>query len=145
MPLVLAVVALPFVSASVDVTSRLHCATMASSLPVATSCRPDKVIQSTATLGSLHVRGGGWIVPAGWNPLGYKITDLGEEYLSYDGALESDVGRFLASLKSGRKRFQTLKEQWLEVLRVSKTAQSMRIYKKLQDLLQFCLKAGLID
>ena len=107
-----------------------------------------KIIQSSSatTLDAVfQVRGGGWIVPAGWNPLGYKITDLGEEFLSYDGALESDVGRFLASLKSGRKRFQTLKEQWLEVLRVSKTAQSMRIYKKLQDLLQFCLKAGLID
>jgi hypothetical protein len=92
-----------------------------------------------------ELRGGGWIVPAGWNPLGYKITPLGEEYLSYDGSLDSDVGRFVASLKSGRKRFQTIKDQWLEVLRVSKTGQSMRIYKQLQDLLNFCLKAGLID
>jgi hypothetical protein len=94
---------------------------------------------------ALTIRGGGWVIPAGWNPLGYKITSLGEEYLSYDGSLESDVGRFLASLKSGRKRFTTLKEQWLEVLRVSKTAQSMRIYKNLSELLQFCLRAGLVD
>lgn len=94
---------------------------------------------------SLHFRGGGWLIPAGWNPLGYRITSLGEEFLSYEGSLDSDVGRFLASVKSGRKSFQTIKEQWLEVLRVSKTGQSMRIYKQLQTLLQFCLKAGLID
>lgn len=92
----------------------------------------------------LAIRGGGWIIPAGWNPFGYRITSLGQEFLSFDGAYDSDVGRFLASLKD-RKRFKTLKAQWLEVLRVSKSGQSMRIYKKLQQLLQFCLKAGLID
>jgi hypothetical protein len=91
------------------------------------------------------VRGGGWLVPAGYNPFGYKITSLGEEFLSYEGSLDSDVGRFLASLKSERKRFGTLKGQWLEVLRVSKSGQSMRIYKNLQELLALCLKMGLID
>jgi hypothetical protein len=91
------------------------------------------------------VRGGGWLIPAGYNPFGYKITSLGEEFLSYEGSLDSDVGRFLASLKSERKRFATLKGQWLEVLRVSKSGQSMRIYKNLQELVTLCLKMGLID
>ena len=89
-------------------------------------------------------RGGGWLIPAGWNPFGYKITSLGEEYLSYDGSADSDIGRFLASLKE-RKRTDTLKGQWMEVVRVAKTGQAMRIYRKLQELIQFCLKTGLID
>ena len=58
--------------------------------------------------------------------------------------LNEDVGRFLASLKQ-RKRVVTLKEQWLEVLRVAKTGQAMRIYRKLDEFIQFCLKAGFID
>ena len=91
-----------------------------------------------------RIRGGGWIIPAGYNPFGYKITPLGVQFLSYDGSLDCDVGRFLASLKD-RKRFATLKGQWLEVLRVSKTGQSMRIYKNLQELVKLCLKMGLID
>lgn len=92
----------------------------------------------------ISLRGGG-LIPAGWNPFGYKISDLGLRYLEFDGSLDSDVGRFLASLKSERKTFATMKSQWLEVLRVSKTGQSMRIYRKLQELIDFCLKAGLID
>jgi hypothetical protein len=90
-------------------------------------------------------RGGGWIIPAGYNPFGFKITELGEAFLKYDGSLDCDVGRFLASLKSGRKRMTELKAQWLEVVRVSKTGQTMRVYRQLQELLDFCLKAGLID
>jgi hypothetical protein len=89
-------------------------------------------------------RGGGWFVPAGWNPFGYKITTLGDEFLSYDGSLDCDVGRFLASLKN-RKRFSDIKSNWLEIVRVAKTGQAMRIYKNLQDMIQLCLKAGLID
>ncbi len=89
-------------------------------------------------------RGGGTLIPAGYNPFGYKITSLGEEFLKFDGSLDSDVGRLLASLKQ-RKRFATIKEQWLEILRVSKTGQSMRILRTLQELIDFCLKAGLID
>jgi hypothetical protein len=92
----------------------------------------------------LRIRGGGWIIPAGYNPFGYKITPLGEQFLSYDGSLDCDVGRFVASLKA-RKRFATLKGQWLEVVRVSKTGQTMRIYKNLQNLVKLCLKMGLID
>jgi hypothetical protein len=91
-------------------------------------------------------RGGSYyIIPAGWNPFGYKITALGEAFLAFDGSLGSDVGRFLASTKSGRKRMTDLKAQWLEVLRVSKTGQSMRVYRQLQELLDFCLRAGLVD
>lgn len=90
-------------------------------------------------------RGGGYLIPAGWNPFGYKITTLGETFLSFDGSLDGDVGRFLASLKSGRKRMSAMKEQWLEVVRVSKSGQTMRVYRQLQELLDFCLRAGLVD
>ena len=84
--------------------------------------------------------------PSGYNPFGYGLTDLGKEYLSYDGSLDSDVGRFLSSLKSGkRKSAPVMKEQWLEVVRVSKQGQSMRIYRKLDELISFCLKTGFID
>jgi hypothetical protein len=93
---------------------------------------------------STNVRGGSWIVPSGWNPFGYQITSLGQEFLSYEGSLDSDIGRFLASLRE-RKRFAAIKSNWLEVLRVSKSGQSMRIYKKLSELIQFCLRAGFID
>jgi hypothetical protein len=90
-------------------------------------------------------RGGGYLIPAGWNPFGYKITALGEAFLAFDGSLDGDVGRFLASLKSGRKRVTAMKAQWLEVVRVSKSGQTMRVYRQLQELLDFCLRAGLVD
>lgn len=84
--------------------------------------------------------------PSGYNPFGYGLTDLGKEYLAFDGSLDSDVGRFLSSLKTGkRKSASVMKEQWLEVVRVSKQGQSMRIYRKLDELISFCLKAGFID
>lgn len=89
-------------------------------------------------------RGGFSILPGGWNPFGYKITSLGEEFLSFDGSLDSDVGRFLASLKN-RKTIHALKTAWLEIVRASKAGQMMRIYRKLDDLIKFCLKAGLIN
>jgi hypothetical protein len=93
----------------------------------------------------LRLRGGGSFLPAGWNPLGYAITELGKKFLEFDGSRECDVGRFIASLKSGRKTKSTIKEQWLEILRVSKSAQSMRVYRQLSDLIKFCLDAGFID
>jgi hypothetical protein len=93
----------------------------------------------------LSVRGGGFLTPAGWNPFGYKITPLGEQFLSFGDSLSSDVGRFLASLKSGRKRRSVLKNAWLEIMRASKTAQAMRIYRTIDELLDFCLNAGLVD
>jgi hypothetical protein len=77
--------------------------------------------------------------------LGYKITELGEEFLSYQGALDCDVGRFIASLKAKRVTKTTLKASWLEIVRVSKSGQSMRIYRLFDELLAFCLAAGLID
>lgn len=82
---------------------------------------------------------------AGWNPFGYGITKLGLEFLEWDGSLDSDIGRFLASFKSGRKREKQLKQQWLEIVRVSKQGQSMRIYRKMDDLLAFCVKAGFLS
>ena len=89
-------------------------------------------------------RGGGLL--AGYNPFGYALTPLGRQFIEdFDGSLDCDVGRFLASLKSGRKRQSALKEQWLEITRVSKSGQSFRIYRKLNDLIEFCLKAGFID
>lgn len=84
--------------------------------------------------------------PSGYNPFGYGLTDLGKEYLAFDGSLDSDVGKFLSSLKTGkRKSASVMKEQWLEVVRVSKQGQSMRIYRRLDELISFCLKAGFID
>ncbi|KAL7524019.1 hypothetical protein ACHAWF_000784 [Thalassiosira exigua] len=91
--------------------------------------------------------------PSGRHPFGYGLTDLGRRYLSYDGSLDSDVGRFLSSLKGGggdagktkRKTKAALKEQWLEVVRMSKKAQSMRIYRKLDEMIVFCLEAGFVD
>jgi hypothetical protein len=107
--------------------------------PTALSC-------STGAVGWNAIpRGGGYLIPAGWNPFGYKITTLGETFLSFDGSLDGDVGRFLASLKSGRKRMAAMKAQWLEVVRVSKSGQTMRVYRQLQELLDFCLRAGLVD
>ena len=79
---------------------------------------------------------------AGWNPFGYKITDLGMEYLAFDGSLDSDVGRFLASVKTTRKSAKVLKEEWLSIVKVSKKAQSLRIYRKMSELIAFCLSAG---
>ena len=84
--------------------------------------------------------------PAGYNPFGYSLTDLGKTYLEFEGSLESDIGKFLSTMKSGkRKSKDTMKEQWLEIVRVSKKGQSMRILRKLDDLIDFCLKAGFID
>mmetsp|Transcript_11326 Transcript_11326/g.24045 ORF Transcript_11326/g.24045 Transcript_11326/m.24045 type:complete len:150 (+) Transcript_11326:243-692(+) len=88
-------------------------------------------------------RGGGFI-PAGYNPFGYQITELGQTFLEFDGSLDSDVGRFLASVKT-RKRFDAIKSQWVEILRVSKKGQSMRIYRQLEELIAFCIKAGFLD
>ena len=67
-------------------------------------------------------------------------------YLEFEGSLESDIGKFLSTMKSGkRKSKDTMKEQWLEIVRVSKKGQSMRILRNLDDLIEFCLKAGFID
>ena len=98
--------------------------------------------------GLYHVmeRRGGGIIPPGYNPFGYKITPLGERFLEFGPTcLESDVGRLLASLKTKRKTMSVIQTQWLEIVRVSKTGQSMRIYRTLQDLIDFCLAARLID
>lgn len=84
--------------------------------------------------------------PAGYNPFGHSLTSLGERYLSFDGSLESDVGTFLSTLKGGkRKSAAVMKEQWLEIVRVGKKGQSMRVYRQLDDLIDFCLKSGFID
>ena len=88
--------------------------------------------------------GGGWFF-AGWNPFGYKITALGEDFLAFEGSRESDVGRFLASLKAKRTRKAALKDSWREIVRASKTAQAMRIYRQLDEFIKFCLAAGLLD
>ena len=85
------------------------------------------------------------IVHCRYNPFGYGLTELGKQYLRFNGSAESDVGRFLSTLKSGRKKQATIKEQWLEIVRVSKQGQSMRIYRTLDDMIEFCLSAGFID
>ena len=84
------------------------------------------------------------MIPAGYNPFGYRITELGDSFLEFEGSLDSDVGRFLASLKT-RKKLAELKSQWLEIVRVSKSSQTMRIYRTIDDLIAFCIKARLLD
>lgn len=111
---------------------------------------PSKRTTAHSVLSTLQVRGGARainkFIPAGYHPYGYQITELGEQFLSLDqSCLDSDVGRFLASLKSKRKTISALKDQWLEIVRVSKSGQSMRIYRTLNELIAFCLAAKLID
>jgi hypothetical protein len=93
-----------------------------------------------ATSRALALRGG---LFAGLNPLGYKMTALGEQFLEFDGSRDSDLGRLLSSLKS-RKRHATIKSEWLELMRFSKTGQALRIYKELDAFLAFLLKCGFI-
>mmetsp|Transcript_20889 Transcript_20889/g.37937 ORF Transcript_20889/g.37937 Transcript_20889/m.37937 type:complete len:139 (+) Transcript_20889:51-467(+) len=100
---------------------------------------------STTLQGVLPIRGGWSIIPSGYNPFGYKITELGKRFLNFGDSLECDVGRFLASLKAHRKRRKEIKDQWLEIVRASKKGQNMRIYRELDNLLDFCLQAGLIN
>jgi len=102
-----------------------------------------KFRNQTAGVLALMPRGGGLL--AGYNPFGYFITSVGLDFLEFDGSLDSDVGRLLASLKSGRKRKSTLKSQWLEIMRVSKTGQSLRIYRRLDELIELCLNANFIN
>jgi hypothetical protein len=94
--------------------------------------------------GTATTTGRSWWIPSGYHPYGYQITVLGEEFLSFPGSLECDLGRFLASLKT-RKTTYALKNAWLEVIRNSKTAQAMNVYKNIDKMLQYCLKAKLID
>lgn len=106
----------------------------------------DTSLPPLTTQSNLQQRGGGGLIPAGYHPLGYKITELGERFLEFGTTcLESDVGRFLASVKTKRKTMSAIQTQWLEIVRVSKSGQSMRIYRSLQDLVDFCLAARLID
>ena len=116
----------------------LHSTRTKSTLPLSSS-------KHNAQSCPLNIPRGGGYLPAGWNPFGYGVTDLGHEFLKFEGSRDSDVGRFLASLKSGRKKQNTLKEQWIEIVRVSKSGQSMRILRTLDDLIAFCLKAGFLD
>ena len=88
---------------------------------------------------------GNFVIQFRCNPFGYGLTNLGKQFLTFDGSAESDLGKFLSTLKSGRKSEATIKSQWLEIVRVSKQGQNMRIYRKLDDLIKFCLSAGFID
>ena len=89
-----------------------------------------------------QLRGGGLL--AGMHPFGLILTPLGERFLATEGARDCDIGRFLASLKSRRKTKAAIKSEWLEVLRYAKSAESSRIYRTLDTLLQFCLDAGFL-
>lgn len=107
-----------------------------------TSCWP----VNTADLSHIPRGGAAWTMfPAGYHPLGYAITDLGQQFLKFPGSTDHDVGRFLVSLKVKRKSKAALKENWLEVTRQSKTGQSMRIYRTMDEIIDFCLKAGFIQ
>ncbi|KAJ1460883.1 mitochondrial carrier domain-containing protein [Pelagophyceae sp. CCMP2097] len=84
-----------------------------------------------------------WTLLAGWHPLGLRATALGADFLNFDGSRESDLGRVVSTLKV-RKRRTTLKTEWLEILRFSKSAQSARIYHALDDLVAAAMKMGLV-
>jgi hypothetical protein len=43
-------------------------------------------VLSNGLVNDIH-RGGG-LIPAGYNPFGYKITPLGQAFLEFDGSLE---------------------------------------------------------
>mmetsp|Transcript_795 Transcript_795/g.3290 ORF Transcript_795/g.3290 Transcript_795/m.3290 type:complete len:140 (-) Transcript_795:1521-1940(-) len=87
---------------------------------------------------------GGFNPFAGYHPFGYKITPLGEQFLAFNGIRDSDLGRLLSSLKS-RKTYSTIKREWIELTRFSKTAQAAHIMKSLREMLDFLLAARLID
>jgi len=111
-----------------------------------TSCRDTSIRTPPTTT----LRGGAAAAlnpfPSGYNPFGYRLTDLGKAFLAFDGSLDSDVGRFLSTLKGGRRRTAAaMKEQWLEIVRVSKRGQSLRIYRTLDGVIEFCLAAGFLD
>lgn len=126
----------PSSSCAVDWTNFTYCSPNQYKKKISCSVAIDRMVRIP--------RGGGYI-PAGWNPFGYFITPLGLKFLEFDGSLDSDIGRFLASLKSGRKKRSALREQWLEIVRVSKSGQSMRILRRLDDLIEFCIKAGFLE
>lgn len=90
---------------------------------------------------TLELRGGALL--AGYNPFGLVVTDLGLQFLEFQGSRDSDLGRLLSTLKT-RKRRSTIKQEWLEILRVAKTAQAARIYKELDNLLNFLLACGFL-
>lgn len=112
---------------------------------------------NSALVMSLLMRGGAASFnpfPSGYHPFGYGITDLGRSFLEFDGSIDSDIGKFLSTFKGGagvdggggkRKSTATMKDQWLEIVRVAKTGQSMRIYRRLDEIVDFCLKAGFLD
>eukprot|EP00614_Pseudopedinella_elastica_P022199 CAMPEP_0172625602 /NCGR_PEP_ID=MMETSP1068-20121228/144759_1 /TAXON_ID=35684 /ORGANISM="Pseudopedinella elastica, Strain CCMP716" /LENGTH=130 /DNA_ID=CAMNT_0013434941 /DNA_START=55 /DNA_END=447 /DNA_ORIENTATION=- len=95
---------------------------------------------------ALGLRGGGWF--SGLHPFGYRITPLGEKFLAFDDTQKSIIGIFLASMRStvkfGRKRRSILKGEWLEMVRYAKTADASRVYQRLDEIIDFCLKANLI-
>ena len=133
-------------------TDDTHCSTGSVSNLITSLDKPTPIVSnsnSNSNSNSLSQalaipRGGIWF-PAGYHPYGYGLTELAQEFLKFEGSLDSDIGRFLASLKSGRKKKAVLKEQWIEVVRVSKTRQSMRILRTLDDIIEFCMKLGFIN
>ena len=76
----------------------------------------------------------------------FRLTPIGDAFLKMDGPVQADVGRFLSSLKVGeqltRSRIET---NWAEIARISRDAQSMRIYNKLEALIEFCVDNKLIE
>uniref|UniRef100_A0A7S2WTW5 Uncharacterized protein n=1 Tax=Rhizochromulina marina TaxID=1034831 RepID=A0A7S2WTW5_9STRA len=91
--------------------------------------------------------GASWF--AGMHPFGYKLSALGAQFLELEGARNCDVGRFLASFKStlkgGRKTTSAIKSEWLELVRYAKTGEASRIYRTVDTLLAFVVKAGFIE
>ena len=97
----------------------LSCPSSPSSFERPSLLRPQHRDKPEELRHALWIRGGALL--AGRHPFGYRMTALGEEFLEFEGSLDSDVGRFLASFKStltgSRKTKSSVKSEWLEILR----------------------------
>lgn len=83
--------------------------------------------------------------PAGYHPMGYSLTKRGKTFLEFGGSKDSEIGLFLLTLKGGRRSTKSLKQQWTTIVRISKGGGHMSILRKLPEIIEFCLAAGLID
>ncbi|KAL3758181.1 hypothetical protein ACHAWU_004819 [Discostella pseudostelligera] len=80
----------------------------AASVSASSTSRNDNSVNANKSRNTyfLSARGGAAALnpfPEGYNPFGYNLTALGKTFLEFDGSLDSDVGRFLSTLKGGKR------------------------------------------
>ena len=77
----------------------------------------------------------------------YRISSLGEEFVKIDGPVPADIGRFLTSILQAKDGLSKLaiEENWETIVRLSGDTQSQRVLKKLDEIIEFCSKAKLIE